>query len=511
MNTKRIAAVVLCIALAFALFGCAQNDTQTGPYSGIAPQVRAASGAHGTNAGKACTTVPLGAANDWNWYMQDDKLLSVSAPVLMFAEAEDERSFPQAAAALQRVAGEKSEEAKRLFEELKEALSDPYVDELYSETDFSAYRSDSEFISVLLRTEAYLGGAHPSRDYQAVNLNTGTGETLDLADVVTDPDSVLRLAAEDLRASYPDIEFLEAPEDAVPEAYRDGWLCWTLGYEGISFHFAGGYFSSYADGDLLAFVPFAGHEELFAPEALSAPASYAQAFSYGMRIPDRTEGGSGIVLADGISEDPEYDIFDYVSVEWRGIRTTIEQYCYSIRPFYLHTEQGDYLYIETTSDNDYRTLLVFDLAKGSFVGEPLQDMGLAGVHRDEDTYGRLIMFDPGAFVLATRLDALSTYDGIRNYTVGGNGAPFTDEDLYTITGEFILTAIRDVPAKNADGADIVLPAGTELRLEKTDGVSVVYALTTEGTVRLEGQFSTYPQSIGGTVIEECFDGMMFAG
>ena len=507
MNKKRIAAFILCIALAFSLFGCAQNDT----YAGIMPQVRAASGTQGTNAGKACVTVPLGAANDWNWYMQDDKLLSVSAPVLMFANAEDERSFPQAAATLKRIAGEKSEEAKKLFEELKEALSDPYVDELYSETDFSAYRSDSDFISVLLRTEAYLGGAHPSRDYQAVNLNTKTGASLDLPDVVTDPDVVLRLAAEDLRTSYPDIEFLEAPEDAVPGAYRDGWLCWTLGYEGISFHFAGGYFSTYADGDLLAFVPFAGHEELFVPETLSAPIAYAQAFSYGMRIPDRTEGGSGTVLVDGISEDPEYDMFDYVSVEWRGIRTTIEQYCYSIRPFYLHTARGDYLYIETTSDNDYRTLLVFDLAKGSFVGEPLQDTGFAGVHRDEDTYGRLITFDPGAFVLATGLDALSTYDGIKNYTVGENGVPVTEEDLYTITGEFILTAIRDVPARNADGAEILVPVGTELRLEKTDGVSVVYALTAAGTVRLDGQFSAYPQNIEGTVIEDLFDGMMFAG
>ena len=510
----RIGAVALCIAFALALCGCAQEAGAADPviaHEGVRQRVGADAGTHGMNVGDACEMVALAAANDWYWYMQDDKLLSVSSPVLMLASESDREAYPQAADALKRISAEKKDEAKSLFEELKETLSYPYVEELYSETGFTAYRSDRYFLSVLLRTEAYLGGAHPSREYRAVNLNMQTGERLDMTAVVTDPDAVLRLAAEDLRHGYPDVEFLEAPENALPEAYRDGWLCWTLGYDGLSIHIAGGYFSTYADGDLTAFVPFAGNEALFVPAALSVPGSYARAFDYGTRIPDRVTGECGELTVDGISEDPEYGMYDYVTVEWRGTRTSIEQYCYSIRPYYLHTEAGDYLYIETVSEDDYRTLLVYDLAVGRFVGEPMFDTGFSGMWTEEDLYASPIAFDPSAFVLSTGLDALSTYGGIKNYTVGEDGLPVTGDDLYTIVGEFVLTVIRSVPAKDAAGNAILLPVGTELRLTGTDGRTVVYAETSGGTVCLEGQFESYPQTIDGMPIEECFDGLMFAG
>ena len=128
-------------------------------------------------------------------------------------------------------------------------------------------------------------------------------------------------------------------------------------------------------------------------------------------------------------------------------------------------------------DNDWRKLEIVRLAdieenKGPTFAE---GTGIA-------VYGHFIS-DPKHFALYDRLDILGTYMAYRYYSVGKDGTPVAEEELYTFANlyfewDYALTAKREIPVLmheegTSEKVETTLPKGTKFRPRKTDGASVV--------------------------------------
>ena len=86
------------------------------------------------------------------------------------------------------------------------------------------------------------------------------------------------------------------------------------------------------------------------------------------------------------------------------------------------TDDGHpYLYTEIQSENDWRTMEVFDLK-----GEEIRHVGTS----NDSPHGALLN-DPDGFYLTRRVDALGTYDAYRKFHVGESGMPVAENDVYT--------------------------------------------------------------------------------
>ena len=166
-----------------------------------------------------------------------------------------------------------------------------------------------------------------------------------------------------------------------------------------------------------------------------------------------------------------------------------------------------FFYVDAQSDNDYHYTQVIGVSAddvwyagdyfGGFDGEP------------EDTEW-MNMF--------TRLHILSTTDGVRAYRVGQNGLPEAVEPYFYAADDITLTAKQDIDAWFVDleSGELIEPmtlsAGTEVTFLCSDG-STFWDLLTEDDecYRVWVNRGDGAQTIGGVDIEDCFEGVRFAG
>lgn len=164
-----------------------------------------------------------------------------------------------------------------------------------------------------------------------------------------------------------------------------------------------------------------------------------------------------------------------------------------------------YLYIDGQSDNDYHCMTV--------IGFSADDVWYAG-----DFLG-LFKPDPAdaeAFTLETRFEMLGSLSGTRLYRLGLNGLPEALEPFYAVRSGLSLTSRQDLDCwtvdENGETAEsATLPAGTELKLLRSDGVSFVDLKAADGTVYRVWVDREWPHYVGGVPAEDCFDDVVFAG
>ena len=125
--------------------------------------------------------------------------------------------------------------------------------------------------------------------------------------------------------------------------------------------------------------------------------------------------------------------------------------------------------------------------------------------------------NPRKLKLSSRLDALSTYNGYRNYTLNEDGFPVSDNPFIVDSGK-VLKLKKDFELEECyqngkrRGIKQVLPEGTELYIHLTDGLNyVVLRYETDKYVYAEIDVNEYPQLINGESSEDVLDGMFYAG
>ncbi|MBE5972270.1 MAG: DUF3298 domain-containing protein [Lachnoclostridium sp.] len=422
-------------------------------------------------------------------------------------------------------------------EHLEYAKGDIYPEgtELAISREIELTRADSKVLSFINAEISFLGGAHGSYYENAEVFDSETGEKLELSDVVTDIDAVYQYVKNSLSENYEKESFFEGYEEWLEEMFYEqdsamsSPLEWTLTMEGLEFSFSPYVLGPWVAGVFEVKIPYKGNEELFVEEYLCT-----------VEHPIQNIAPEEIISAD-LNGDGSEDQVSF-SVKWNEetycTALTIDRLCemedgskqeakLTANDIYgtfsdaylMHTDQGAiYLYVEFLMDNDWRKLEIVRLTDTEEVNGPelVDSIGMA-------VYGHFVS-DPKQFTLYDRLDILGTYMVYKDYAVGGDGIPVTDDDRYRIVSyyfdwEYALTAKREIPVlMHVEGSDekeeVKLPKGTKFRPRKTDGETVVEMELEDGRrcdILVERKPDEYIYYINGISEYEYFGDVPYAG
>ena len=437
-------------------------------------------------------------------------------PQIALDEASAEE-YPELARAFDRLNGRKKTEFADNYQTiLEEAKSRYQEDPDYggSFTDTGSYyvqRADGHVVSVLEVHSGFGGGAHGYKSYTGMNYDPASGNEWKLSDFVTDGERFRELVKEKVYSDYPEVE-KDLTEEYFNETALDDMI-WLAGCEGITCCFNEYTLGAYAIGDQTVMIPYAGNEKLFTGMASDVPADCGTEFPLNHAA---VLGGRKVVVSGSLDE---YGSYGAVTISVDGEETVFDDdiYTYSIKPTFLRAHEEEYLYLEYSSDNDYR---MFDIYRLGEKPERIGTSDLATACRymeEESSTGYLVMTDPENLILSARTQMLSTADGQRLYRVGADGMPEAKEPYFHIVGERVLTTKQELTCEEADEegnriGTITIPAGTEMTLLRTDNVSVVDLSMKDGRIaRVEVSGDQYPNTIDGKKASDIFDGMMFAG
>ncbi len=397
----------------------------------------------------------------------------------------------------------------------------PYV----SEDTMYITRADDKALSAVTENYWYGGGAHGMNGYSAVNFDTQTGKRLAIEDVISNTSALPGALAVEIFEQYPHLEttvqdtwdmsmedFLASYLTPVEEYDMTPEFTWTLGYEGVTFYFGAYEIGSYADGNQVVVVTYNEYPELFNAEYFT---SVTQDYAVQIMPVWYSEEGLTDLNGDGVMDmvtvdgnyDADYDMYTTINVTVNNNTYTQDAWYYEMTSYLVKANGYTYIYAESMSENDYRTIHVFKVTESSveFIGE-VQGSGIADFTNSAD------------FSLTKRFDLLSTYYGQGSFYVGEDGMPVQKEDVYEIK-LFEDTPIVSTVNINAElidengnliGETYEFPVGTEYHFRRTDGMTYVDMMTSEGnSCRL------YTTSEGSTVngmdAWESFEMLYYAG
>ncbi|MDO5701853.1 MAG: DUF4163 domain-containing protein [Lachnospiraceae bacterium] len=403
-------------------------------------------------------------------------------------------------------------ELEKELESMMEQTDDPRIPLTYI-NKYYVQRSDAHILSILGVYTTYLGGAHGMYGYTGVNLDSATGKAIKLSHIVKDKDAFIEQLKTNLLSEYPDID-----REVFDEYFSDiklKKLTWTAGCDGITCYFEPYTLGAYAIGAPRAMVPFAGNESIFSEEITDAPESY------GVQLPLAEQmyvAGHSVTVYGEMSEYADYKSFTVVVDGEKAVSDN--HMAFNATGTYLHSGEGDYIYLDCFEDNDYHTILVFKVNEGAapeLVGE--SSMGADYVYdlNKEERYGYVAFTDPYCMPMTVRVWLLSTVSGDENFRVGSDGMPVDSNGYYDIYSNILLTLKKDVTfdTVGADGtpsgtADY--KAGTTFSMIRTDNAGWVDLAADDGSIaRVNVEANEWPQKVNGEDASELFDGMFFAG
>lgn len=422
-------------------------------------------------------------------------------------------------------------------EHLEYAKEDVFPEgtELSISREVELTRADSKVLSFINAETAYLGGAHGSYYEDAVVFDSETGKELKLTDVITDLDAVYQRVKNSLKENYEKETFFEGYEEWLeemfyePEGAMSSPLEWVLTMEGLEFRFSPYVLGPWVAGTFEVKLPYAGNEELFVTEYLCtvkhpirkiAPDEVFYVDTDWDGIEDKvwfTEAWNEETYSSTLKVERECEHEDSSGT---SSTLTVDDIHGKFGEAYLmySKEEIPYLYVEFMMENDWRKLEIVRLAE-SETFHSFQQVGGVGTA----VYGHFIS-DPNQFALYDRLDILGTYSAYKNYEVGVDGIPVSDDELYNIviphfSWNHALTAKREIPVlMHVEGSDEKveekLPKGTKFKPRKTDGETMVEMELEDGrrcdilVERPEGEYACY---INGISEYDCFEDVPYAG
>ncbi len=441
-----------------------------------------------------------------------------------------------------------AEKYEKTFAEIKEAAENAIAEQREDTEEFPVGNMEGKIVpvrcdrSVLSFYEVtslyYPGAAHGSVGYSGYNYKPENGEQITLADVFTDPAALKPVVAKYLRAQA-DGSPVDGAEDMLQYYFDEGnmdALTWVIDQDGVTFLFAPSDIAPYAMGTLEAKIYFDREPSLFTGNYGSSKEGYVKPMSpYTEMTVDLDGDGSDEKLSVTGTYEEGNEIYEYsgIQVSVGDQVCTAEQYCFSMQPSFVHTEDGrNYVYVVTATDNDYPELTVFAIKDNvpSLVGK-MEGTGLASAFHpayvdgeyslEQSINERYPLIDPSKFALGTRMQLMSTYSGRRFYKVGEDGMPAPLTDLYEIDADITLTTLVPVKAEVVDlskeeatGEEKEIPAGTKLNFWRTNGTDTVDMRTDDMEVGEAFRFKVETsdgQIVNGIKLDEAFDGTMFGG
>lgn len=442
-------------------------------------------------------------------------------------------AFPELAAALEernnRTRERMEESIKELEAQAREMEGNEAFPELSREEEVWVVRGDSEVLSLLMRESSYEGGAHGQYIYTGITLDSRSGKETALEELVTDPQALVELAADRLVEKYPDVQFFEPPKEVMLKELKEGSLSWVVGYDGLTFYFSPYDLAPYANGALTVTILYEEKPELFASRICQVPQAWAVRLAPGMEYDlghDRT-----------LDTVEVWTDFEEEGVAYTGLSVSVngqernqkDLWFYQFTPYVVRSDDlnTELLVVETVSDNDYKTTMVCSLnpdEEDFGVFGQLDSTGFSGCweEKEDGTFesGTEIFANPKHFSLMTRMNLLSTYNGIRWYGLceeaKEEGYLKPEQPWYEVERrEDPLTLLVPLDMEVGEGGKVeTFPEGTRLWIVRTDGEYVEFVTEDDRTCRVYMESAEWPGRIRGVEdkdVTEIFDGMMFAG
>lgn len=396
-----------------------------------------------------------------------------------------------------------------------EQLSD-IIEEInrYRVNDYSSMdltRADTNVLSLFIDSVVFDEGELIS----GINIDSNTGKELKISDVLENGNELYKKLVNDsgFLEEYDDIDdFSERLKTVLtnPNAFDEGAnndynTAWTLGNSGLQIYMM----VKNDDIDNMVIIPleYAVYSEYFKKDILKLPSDYAFEILLGK---ETTANIGGKVKTIDINENiDEYGMSTEIEVKIDGeVRKYQDGVSYGISKAYI-LQKGDnaYLYLELQYDNDYKNISIIDLNnKGDMV-------------EIQEGFANTSPLDPNEFYLGDRIFTVSSLGVDRKYTLGEDGKPRAIESYYNITTPITLSSKIDLKGKTLDVlngkeiGDIELPAGILLTPVGTDNETFTDFKLSDGTiVRIPMEISSeYGYMIEGRIVEDVFDGTIFAG
>lgn len=453
------------------------------------------------------------------------RIANVTYPVISLEEP-CAQMYPELNQALNSL----SEERKNVFlTEYKDLIftakedakgNSEYFDGYTSEEKVLVRRADTKTVSLLFQGYSYTGGAHGNSYFSSMAYDSKSGQPLELTDVLKDTSNLPSLVKEALYSNYGTDEFYGDLDLTTYFTGTETPITWTLDYSGITFYFNPYEIGPYSSGSFFATLTYGQYPELFKEEYLELPKSYGISIPSNMVQYIDLDGDGTVEQLSVYSEGSDYYSCEKVGIRINEavVKDTLD--AYSMESVLLHTaDNKNYLYVESTGDNDYKKISVFDLTGAKAVAVDFTSDGFFTPHSYEDFNPlKQIPTNPEEFILETRTEYFSTVSGYKTYSVGSNGMPKSNDTFYTLHTGLTFTLrkplkVTVIDEKTCEALETkTLEPGTKLDYYRTDNETYGdFRLQDDTVVRVSLDSTQWPRTIDGVNLEDIFEGLLFAG
>ena len=182
----------------------------------------------------------------------------------------------------------------------------------------------------------------------------------------------------------------------------------------------------------------------------------------------------------------------------------LESYLMLEDAFIVRTDQDVYCLLEADMGSDDYVTYIYRVTNGV-----LEKEGEVFAAIDSGN------INPHAIKMESWVFVLGTYGGVKNYHFDENGHFITEDTEYLLEkNEFVLTTTVDLPVM-IEEAESILPAGSLIILNATDGETYVKFTIQEtgqkGTLEIQKEAGNYYYSINGMNESDCFEILPYAG
>ena len=405
----------------------------------------------------------------------------------------------------------RNEELRDAAEELQAAKPEPSESfyEYYLSQGVSIARADEQIVSLFDDVYMYTGGAHPMFSRAGVNFDAKSGKRLALKDIITDYPSFTKEAKNyvitELEANYGDQLFNDYKETLEQLWASDTGLEWYLDASGIVIVLGEYVVGPYVMGTTEIHLPYTSFE-CYMMDA------YKPAVSDGIARLEKNqelqlllkEGKKPLTLK--LEYDYQWETGITKSSLWlNNQKQNLGEFASLNAAYLIRSGEEVFCMVETDMASDDFVTYIFRLTEGT-----IQNVDQIAASIDAGN------INSEGVVMDAWIYFLGTYSGIKYYTIDKKDGFCTEEKEFRLhKNDFVLTTTVDLPV-TLEGAESILPAGSRIVLNATDGDTYV-KFTIQGTGQrgvlevTREEDESYRLTIHGMDENDCFEMLPYAG
>ncbi len=401
--------------------------------------------------------------------------------------------------------------------------------------DFSLCRADDQILSFAAYNNFSGLNDHPTSSVQGINIDVQTGKDVELFDVITTKEAFMKAFDQSLSENklytkkWKDTvrRLTEAAlkDDKIISSAESG-LSFIVDYQGLMLYY-NEEDTGYEGGPDTVFIGFKEHPEVFSATYTGVPINYVSEIAIGdyESVYWYDFNGDGIrepfslILTKDINDDYWY----HLSLRWDDTVVTLDEpgTFYNVNAFLMHDTDKDYIYVETTSENDYQTLYVYEITTEAIALVNSTEGSIKFMTYDvngDGSTGGCVPTNPRKFSMETIDYTLGTNWLIGDYCVDWVGMPNANSYYLDYIGDYwYIKAAEDIKAVYTEGEDFeeksgTIKKGTEI-LPYQRGIGNEFRIKTrDGKIwRLQLDDKDGVLYYGGKKLDDLFEGQIYAG